>query len=238
MKTIDMLYICVGFCLLILCGCATIPPLQTTTGKPEVIINAVTKKEVSDALVNYMLTRDFHLIKMDEYSLVFGITDKSLGAALLLGSQYNPNPQYRWTYNLIDVVSGVRILATIEGVTNPESPFEQKYDISKASKAAQQTQLILEKLKEALDFNNVMKNRGKVGVKVEKRVIVYVVPGSPAELAGLKKDDVIMKVDDFELTGDNTQDLLKISGEPGVTVVFLIKRNGLELTIPVVRGNP
>ncbi|MCK9584041.1 MAG: PDZ domain-containing protein [Candidatus Cloacimonetes bacterium] len=229
---------CVGLCLSLLWGCANLTPLETRTGRPDIVINGVTKKEVSDVLVNFMINYDFLMIRMDEYSLVFGKIIKDPGMAILGGSRYDPFPQNRWTYTLIDATSGIRVLTTIEIVTNPGSAFEQKTDVSKASKAAHEAQTILENLKRNLEFSASMKDRGKVGVQVENKKILYILPGSPAEKAGLRKDDIILKVDGADLTGDIIQDSMMISGEPGVTVIFLINRNGEELIVPVIRGNP
>jgi len=222
----------------IISGCATVPPLQTSTGKPEVIINDVPKKDVSDALVNFMLSNDFQILNKDEYRLVFGKIDTSIGASLLLGSRYDSNPQWRYTFNLVDYSNGIRVITNIEAVTNPGSAFERKMDFSKSSKMANHMQSVLIDLKKNLETYREVTKRGKVGIKVDKGMIFEVFKGSPAEKAGIQIGDLILKIDNIELTGDFYKDTMMITGEPGSTVVFEIDRDGQILTIPIVRGNP
>jgi C-terminal processing protease CtpA/Prc len=68
--------------------------------------------------------------------------------------------------------------------------------------------------------------------------IVKVLENGPAERAGIMKGDIILKIDGEAITGDMSKDAMRISGEPGSTLILLLKRNGQEFTIPVVRSNP
>jgi serine protease Do len=60
-----------------------------------------------------------------------------------------------------------------------------------------------------------------------------IVPGSPAEKAGLKNKDVILKVNDQTI--DATNSLTSVIGRYGVgdTVTLTILRDGKEITVPV-----
>lgn len=66
-------------------------------------------------------------------------------------------------------------------------------------------------------------------------IIVSTIKGSPAEKAGLKKNDIILKVngkvyDDIETVSSH------IKGEEGTTVKLLLKRGGKEFTKKIVRA--
>ncbi|MEG2174852.1 MAG: S41 family peptidase [Oscillospiraceae bacterium] len=59
---------------------------------------------------------------------------------------------------------------------------------------------------------------------------------SPAEVAGLMRDDLIVKVDELAVTADHYEaavDALK--GEPGTTVTLLVRHEGAEKSIPITR---
>lgn len=68
--------------------------------------------------------------------------------------------------------------------------------------------------------------------------VTYVMPGSPAERAGLKAGDSIVAVDGQKVADvgyDKAADL--VSGENGTTVMLTILRGGDEMNIGVVRGD-
>jgi S1-C subfamily serine protease len=60
-----------------------------------------------------------------------------------------------------------------------------------------------------------------------------VVPGSPAEAAGLRAGDVLLRIDGEEIAGlREFSDLLR-SLEPGRRVEATLLRDGEEITVPV-----
>ena len=68
--------------------------------------------------------------------------------------------------------------------------------------------------------------------------IIGVMPDSPAEKAGLKSGDVIVKVDDTDITKDNYFEASEqIKGKAGTEVKMVVKRAGKELTYTIVRDN-
>lgn len=75
----------------------------------------------------------------------------------------------------------------------------------------------------------------QVGIKEEGFVVIAPIEGSPAESAGMKTGDVILKVDDTDVTSltlDQTIGLIR--GEAGTEVVITVKRekaDNLELNI-------
>ena len=224
--------------LVLITGCATIKPLNTPTGKPEVIIPDASKSEIADQITNAMLSWDFQLQKRDENILVFAKRDQRLGSSLLFGSRYDSTPEWRFIYNIVDHHEGIRVIANIAAITNPGSAFERVTDLSRGSKDSENVYALLTQIREGFSLRKITKNRGKIGVGLQKYTIVSVAQGGPAEKAGLQKGDVILKIDGEPATGDFSKDILRITGEPSTTVIMLIKRNDQELAIPVVRGEP
>lgn len=88
-----------------------------------------------------------------------------------------------------------------------------------------------------------MKKSGWVGIEMdtddhENLVIVRVVPGSPAEEAGLKPGDVLFALEGVELNYEKNEAALKKARKdwtPGQSVNYTIKRDGrdkdIELTL-------
>lgn len=68
------------------------------------------------------------------------------------------------------------------------------------------------------------------------RVIISTVKGAPAEKAGLKKNDIILKVDGKEYD-DVDKMAMAIKGQKGTKVKLLIKRGDKEKTYEIVRDN-
>lgn len=66
--------------------------------------------------------------------------------------------------------------------------------------------------------------------------IDQVYPDSPALEAGLAKDDLIVKVDELSVTGENYADAVEaLRGDPGTTVELLVRREGVEKTYTITR---
>ena len=79
----------------------------------------------------------------------------------------------------------------------------------------------------------------QLGIRDNNVTIIAPVEGSPAEKAGLKAGDVILKVDDYEVNELNTEAVVsRVRGEEGVPVTLTIKREGVEnpLEIEIVRA--
>ncbi|AEH51706.1 Do family serine endopeptidase [Pseudothermotoga thermarum] len=77
-----------------------------------------------------------------------------------------------------------------------------------------------------------------MGLKVDKGVlVVQVLENSPAQRAGLKENDVIVRFDGSSVTSDSEFVSLIRSHAPGDTVTLVVNRGGKELTIPVTLGS-
>jgi carboxyl-terminal processing protease len=77
----------------------------------------------------------------------------------------------------------------------------------------------------------------QLGIKDDKVTVVAPLEGSPAEKAGLKAGDVILKVDGTEITEPNVEKTISmIKGEQGEPVTLTISREGSEYQdITIVR---
>lgn len=132
--------------LLLLSGCATVPPPNTPSQRPEVTIAGASKKEILDVLMAEMLSSGAQVKRVDDYSVVFAKPDSSFGGALLFGSRYDSTPEMRVTYNLVEMGNAIRVFCNAAMVTNPGSAYERVSDVT-GGKLAHEIQAMLERLK-------------------------------------------------------------------------------------------
>src|SRR5205807_661196 len=86
------------------------------------------------------------------------------------------------------------------------------------------------------DFQGIGANVNLIGGQV---VIVSPIPGSPAEKAGVKAGDVILKVGDKDVTGMSLDDVVAlIRGPKGSTVTITFQRKGeaAPIVLDIVRN--
>lgn len=78
----------------------------------------------------------------------------------------------------------------------------------------------------------------QLGIKDDKVTIVAPIEGSPADKAGVKAGDVILKVDNVEITEASVEKTISlIKGEEGESVKLTVERNGNEtIEFDIVRG--
>jgi predicted metalloprotease with PDZ domain len=88
-----------------------------------------------------------------------------------------------------------------------------------------------------------MKASGWIGIEYEPAdpagpKVTRVVPGSPAEKAGLQPGDILYALNGVEMRSDNEPALAKARKEwkPGQTVNYTIKRDGVDKHVDVVLG--
>lgn len=84
--------------------------------------------------------------------------------------------------------------------------------------------------------NNFYGIGAQIGVRDGKVVIISPIEGSPADRAGIKAGDVILQVDDYEVTDANSEEVVsRVRGEKGVSVKLIIKRGEETLQFDIVR---
>lgn len=78
----------------------------------------------------------------------------------------------------------------------------------------------------------------QLGVRDDKVTIIAPIEGSPAEKAGLKAGDVILKVDDYEVVDTNTEEVVsRVRGEEGQSVKLTIQRDDKDIfEVEIVRA--
>lgn len=134
-----------------LMGCATVPPLNTSSGRPEVTICGVSKSELMEKVVARATMGGQNIRSTSNYQIVMGKPVTNLLAAALMGSKYDSTPEYRlvWTFaNLGNNCTYVGV--TVQIVTNPGSAFERITDVS-SGKDAHQIQASLEEFKARME---------------------------------------------------------------------------------------
>lgn len=88
------------------------------------------------------------------------------------------------------------------------------------------------------------KARGWFGIETEKvgdgyhAKVTQVIPGSPAEAAGLRAGDVLLALNGIELAAENKQALkeAKYAMKPGSQATYTVKRDGAKKQIAVTLG--
>ena len=94
---------------------------------------------------------------------------------------------------------------------------------------------------ECLDYMaNKLKSSGWVGVELEAGksghyTVNKVIPGSPAEEAGIRKGDVLFAMNGIEISDENEEALQKAKKEwkPGKSVDYTIQRNGRDRQVEI-----
>ena len=74
---------------------------------------------------------------------------------------------------------------------------------------------------------------GTIGI-----IVSQVVPGSPAEHAGIQVNDIITKVNDQVIDADHPLSSLLVNNRPGDKVKLTLIRSGKEMTVDVTLGQP
>jgi len=113
-------------------GCAGIPPLETPSGRPEILIRGGSRKGATDGISVRLLPNGWKIKEASEYVAVFGKRADSFGAAFLYGSRYDAIPEARMTFTMVDTDEGLRVFCVMEMVTNPGSAFERVSDLTAA----------------------------------------------------------------------------------------------------------
>ena len=217
---------------IVIFGCVTVQPLNTISGKPEVIINIEDKEKIKDSLVNSMMNEGFYLKTTNEYNLVFGKISNDIATSLLYGSRYDTSPELIVSFSIVKVNNGYRLIATLNVITNPGSAFERVTDLSYGSTGAHYYQKCLQFTKTKLE-NEKEGKIGRIGIIVDGKgsfIIDGIIENSPADRAGILVGDKIIRANDKELEdGDVITYLNEIPGKPGTKVKIEIQRGNEKL---------
>jgi hypothetical protein len=128
MRYLSLVLLMVAF--ICLSGCAFFE-LFAPPPSPDVVINNVTKKQVSDALVNRMINSGWQLKTASDYNATF--SKKNIDPYKIphnSGPNYDPHPDCNANFTFVDVEGGVRVVANVEAIVNRGNGVET-YDMTK-----------------------------------------------------------------------------------------------------------
>lgn len=117
---------------------------RTASGKPEVVVQGATKKEVMDALTVRMVSAGWNVAQTNEYQAIYEIDAKG-AAGFLSGVMYGSatQPIHRVTAQFLDTPVGVRVIAGTELVSNPGTPRTTRTEMN-SGKTRRQIQELLD----------------------------------------------------------------------------------------------
>ena len=142
-----ILFLLVGLVSIMLIGCATVQPIGTGSGMPEITICGIGKTKIMEAFAASVSMSGTNIRNTNNYQIVISKPVTSPLTAALYGSRYDSTPEYRAIFTFAEVGNNCTYIgARIQIVTNPGSGFERITDISKG-KDAYELQEELQKLK-------------------------------------------------------------------------------------------
>lgn len=112
-------------------GCASVPRMNTSSGKPEITICRVGKNEMMEKVVAAASMDGFSIRNTSNFQIVMGKPVSNPLVAALMGSRYDSTPESRLVWTLADIGNNcTHIGVTVQIVTNPGSAYERVTDVS------------------------------------------------------------------------------------------------------------
>jgi len=133
--------------IILLMGCATLPRINTPSGRPEITICRISKNEMMEKVVAAASMDGFNIRSTSNFQIVMGkpVSNPLVGA--LMGSRYDSTPESRLVWTFADIGNNcIHIGVVVQIVTNPGSAFERVTDAS-TGKDGHQIQEGLEAIK-------------------------------------------------------------------------------------------
>ena len=84
--------------------------------------------------------------------------------------------------------------------------------------------------------NNLTLEHGALVVRGETRTDLAVIPGSPADTAGIKENDIILSVDGTDITAEHSLAALIRGKKPGDQVTLVLQSQGKERPVVLTLG--
>jgi hypothetical protein len=110
--------------VLSLAGCATAPPIQTASGKPDVVIRGADRACVRDGMLNGLLTNGFAVRTANDLQVVVQRPAPPSFAAAMLTTGYGP-PEQRVAITMVPTGSDLRVVIDASVVSNSGTAFER-----------------------------------------------------------------------------------------------------------------
>lgn len=135
----------------VLLACATVQPISTKSGMPEVTICKLDKTEIMEKFAAALSMDGWNIRSANNYQIVAGKPASNLLISALFGSRYDSTPESRMIFTFADVSGNCTYIgARLQIVTNPGSGFERITDYSRG-KDAHELQQQLENLKSLVE---------------------------------------------------------------------------------------
>lgn len=135
---------------LVCVGCATTGRLATPSGRPEVFIMGVTKKDVMDASVSLLVKNGWQIESTTEYMVQAVHTSDSMAADFFFGSSYSSyQTWYRIVFTFVQEPKGIRVFGAQKLIGNKGTGFENAMELTN-QKAYNGTQSYLVLLRDNL----------------------------------------------------------------------------------------
>ncbi|MBA4390235.1 MAG: hypothetical protein C0399_04780 [Syntrophus sp. (in: bacteria)] len=146
--------------IILLTGCAGLPRMNTSSGRPEITICGVGKSEIMEKVVAGFIMAGFNIRNTSNFQIVMGkpVSNPLVGA--MMGSRYDSTPESRlvWTFASLDN-NCTHIGVVVQIVTNPGSAFERITDVS-TGKDGHEIQEEFERLKARVEGVNSGRSEG------------------------------------------------------------------------------
>ena len=97
-----------------------------------IYIQNISKKQATEAILNNKLRENWTVLNANEYSILLRQNMTGMNR-VLFGSDFNPTPERRLQYNLVQNGNGIVISINGEIVTNPRSGYEKAITCSEES---------------------------------------------------------------------------------------------------------
>ena len=134
---------------LTLVGCASEPPLQTRSGRPEVTIHNRSLAQVRAAATNHFVDKGWGAVKTEGTQLVFERQGGATESFLMGLMTDNPQSTNRITVTLIENGSDVRVVAGIAAIG--ANTFGRAQVVELSGKGYQQVQAELQAIKSRVE---------------------------------------------------------------------------------------
>ena len=139
--------ICLLALVIMVSGCATVGHLQTPSGRPEVFIEGVVLKDVTNACISVLSAKGFQIEQASDYIVQAVHTSDSTMADFIYGSSYSHYQTfYRFIFTFSQEGNGVRVYGVQQLIGNKGTAFENVTPLN-AQKAYEGTQSYLEAIR-------------------------------------------------------------------------------------------
>lgn len=110
-------------------GCASAPPIETASGKPDVVMRNVNVACVREQILNHALTTGWNIKSTSDIQIVVERRAPPSLASTMLSTGFSGAPYQRVTFNLIPSGGDLRLVADAAWVSNANTGFEKSHAV-------------------------------------------------------------------------------------------------------------